>query len=450
MTWHFRKHQLTSSFTTPTRRFLRVAGLGLAVFSFAACDFGSVNNGSSAIPELTPEMEVADFSPRPRQPRIPPVGDDRSGLTDAQIAMLNSRPDFNLYKTLVHHVDLYNHWSPLGRVLLNASTLPARDREIIMLRMGWLCQSEYEWAQHARIATAADIGMTAEEIHLIAADPDSSQWTELERGLMDMVDELRYDAMISDATWQALRQHYSQQEVMDALFTAAQYQLVSMALNSIGIQLDPVLDHRLPADLPKPALAGRPVVSRPQARIPPLSLANMDAEQLKQVQPHLDANGQLANLYATLINHPDLYGPHATFSRYIMSESSLPASSRELLILRTAWLINSEYLWAHHAPLAQQAGLRDEQLRAITEGAEAPIWNEEQRAVLRAADELRREAFITDSTWRTLENYYDPKQLVEIVFTVGGYTMTGLAINSFGIQLEEGHAGFPNRQESSR
>src|SRR5690606_17539259 len=272
--------QLAASKRSPriALRFIRATVI-LVIAGLGACEMRSSEQPAMQAMEVS-EVKTG-FSPRPQEPRIAPVGEDRSMLSEAQLAMLANRPDYNLYKTLVYHVELYNHWSPLGRVLLNASTLPARDREIIMLRMGWLCQSEYEWAQHARIATAADIGMTAEEIHLIAADPDSSQWTELERGLMDMVDELRYDAMISDATWQALRQHYSQQEVMDALFTAAQYQLVSMALNSIGIQLDPVLDHRLPADLPKPALAGRPVVSRPQARIPPLSLANMDAEQLK-------------------------------------------------------------------------------------------------------------------------------------------------------------------------
>lgn len=417
----------------------------ITTFSIAACDSGGERQELLTVADQAAAIAEPSFSPRPQEPRIPPVGEDRSELSEAQVAMLNSRPDYNLYKTLVHHVDLYNHWSPLGRVLLNASTLPARDREIIMLRMGWLCQAEYEWAQHARIATAADIGMTAEEIHRIATDPDSDQWTALERSLMDMVDELRYDAMISDATWQSLRQHYTEQEVMDALFTAAQYQLVSMVLNSVGIQLDPVLNFHMPADVPKPALAGPPNAGRAkQARVPPLHLADMDKQQHQLVQPHLDANNQLANLYATLIHHPDLYEPHATFGGYLMHEGRLPDSSRELLVLRTAWLINAEYLWAHHVPLAQQAGLSSAQIQAVTVGAEANVWNEEERAILRAADELRREAFINDSTWRTLENYYDPKQLVEIVFTVGGYTMTGLAINSFGVQLEDGYTGFPH------
>src|SRR5690606_4229952 len=123
--------------------------------------------------------------------------------------------------------------------------------------------------------------------------------------------------------------------------------------------------------------------------------------------------------------------------------TSLPAASRELLILRTAWLIGAEYEWGHHLPVAREAGLSEEQIQAIIVGADSPLWNEEQSALLKAADQLRREAFIEDETWRTLARVYEPKQLVEIVFTVGGYTMTGLAINSFGVDLEEGYSGFP-------
>ena len=98
------------------------------------------------------------FTPRLQAPRIAPLS--KAERTPAQEAMLSSRPDYNVYKTLAHHVDLYNRWSPLGRFLLDGSTLPPREREIVMLRMGWLCQSEYEWAQHARIAKA-QAGLTS-------------------------------------------------------------------------------------------------------------------------------------------------------------------------------------------------------------------------------------------------------------------------------------------------
>lgn len=385
--------------------------------------------------------QADSFSKRLTTPRIAPVPEQ--GRTEAQRQMLASRPDFNIYKTLAHHPELYSRWSPLGGFLLNGSSLPPRHREMLMLRMGWLCQSEYEWAQHARIATTS-AGVTDQEIHRIAEGPNAAGWTDFERTLLRMVDELRYDAMVGDTTWRALRKEYSDQQMMEALFTAAQYQLVSMALNSLGVQLDPGLVHRLPRDLPLPKLAGPANGKRLSTpRIAPLGREQWTAQQRELITPQIRADGTVPNLYATMIQHPRLYAPRMSFGSYLKTETSLPPKTRELLIMRTAFLIGAEYEWAHHVEYARAAGLTDGEIARIAVGPDAAGWSEEHRAVLKAVDELRREAFITDRTWSVLAKHYNTKQLVEIVFTVGGYTMTGLAINSFGIQVEPGYPRFP-------
>jgi 4-carboxymuconolactone decarboxylase len=380
------------------------------------------------------------FTPRLQTPRVAPLGKDER--TPEQEAMLASRPDFNVYKTLAHHVDLYNRWSPLGRFVLDGTSLPPREREIVMLRMGWLCQSEYEWAQHARIAKS-QAGLSNEDIHRIAEGPTAAGWSDFDRTLLRMVDELRYDTMISDATWKALRARYSAQQVMEALYTAAQYQLVSMALNSLGVQLDPGLEDRLPKDVRLPALATQPKSPRlNQPRVPALKESEWSEEQRKLVAAHTDTR-PLLNLYATMLNHPVLYTPRLKFGSYLQRDSLLPPKTRELLIMRTAVLTGAEYEWGHHAEPAQKAGLSDEEIRRIKSGPDAPGWSEEHAALLRAADELRREAFVSDRTWATLAKYYDTKRLIEIIYTSGGYTMTALAINSLGIQLEPGYPQFP-------
>jgi 4-carboxymuconolactone decarboxylase len=380
------------------------------------------------------------FHSRPSSPRLAPLA---KGAGDAaQQRMLASRPDYNIYKTLAHHVDLYDRWSPLGQFLLNGSSLPPRDREIVMLRMGWLCQSEYEWSQHARIAKGAP-GITDAEILNIALGPDAPAWSPFERTLLRMVNELRYEAMISDATWRALSEKYSEQQKIEALFTAAQYQLVSMALNSLGVQLDPELSDRLPTAVPLPPLASMPALSRLSSpRIKPLPEAAWSQEQRDLVAPQ-KVNGALSNLYATIVHFPKLYAPRLKFGRYLQRESLLPAATRELLILRTAWLTRTDYEWGHHVAAARSAGLTEAEISRIAAGPAAPGWNAEQAAVLLAADELRHEAFIRDPTWSALQRHYDTKQLIEIVYTVGGYTMTALAINSLGIQLEDGYAKLP-------
>jgi 4-carboxymuconolactone decarboxylase len=376
---------------------------------------------------------VAGFTPRPGVPRVLPI--EAAGRSAAQQQMLANRPDYNIFKTLAHNPQLYDRWSPLGQYLLSGSSLPARDREIVILRMGWLCQAPYEWSQHARIAKAS-ANMSEADVHRIAQGVRADDWSEFERTLINMVDELRYDAQIADNTWAALREKYSLQQTIDAMYTAAQYQLVSMALNSLGVQLDSVLEDRIPLDAQLPALAetpGSPRLTAPRAK--PLAIAEMTEEQQRLTAPQVH-DGQLLNLYATLVVHTRLYAPRLRFGTYIQRESRLPPRTRELLILRTASLLKSQYEWAHHTRIARDAGFSAAQIARIAQQPQAEEWNEEERALLQAADELRREAFISAPTWQTLAKYYDTEKMLEIIFTIGGYTMTGVALNSLGIQVE--------------
>jgi len=408
--------------------FLRAAALA-AILLAGGCETMAAPGASSG-----------SFTPRLSTPRLAVV--DPDNLTEAQRDMLASRNALNIYKTLAHHVDLYNRWSPLGQFILNGSSIQPRHREMAMLRMGWLCQSPYEWAQHARIAKAS-AGMTDADVHRIAEGPSAAGWSDLDRAVLTMADELRYDATISDKTWAELRKGYSDKQVMELLFTAGQYQLVSMALNTLGIQVEPTATEHIPTDVSLPRTASRantPRLSSP--RIAPIALAAMTPEQRAMVAGQLRPDGSLFNLYQTLINHTGLYTPRARFGSYLQRDSMLDPETRELAIMRTAWNINASYEWSHHVEAAKAAGLTDAQIANIARGPGAG-WNERQRAVLQAADELRREAFVSDATWATLSRYYDIKRRIEIVYTVGGYTMTGLAINSFGIQTEPGYPPMP-------
>jgi len=387
-------------------------------------------------------MTTPAFSPRLAAPRLAPV--DETSLTEAQRDMLGSRGPLNIYRTLANHVELYNRWSPLGQVLLNNTSISPRHRELAMLRMGWLCQSPYEWAQHARIAKAA-AGLSEAEVLAIAAAPDNAAvWSPVDRAVLKMADELRYDAMISDATWATLHTIYTDNQVMELLFTSAQYQLVSMALNTLGVQIESTAVDFMPTGPDMPAPATRPAVERlTTPRVAPLRPDEMTAEQHALVASRIEPDGSLMNLYGTLVTNPRLYGPRLRFGSYIQRDGLLDAQTRELVILRTAWNIRASYEWAHHAGAAATAGLSAAQIAAIATGPSASLWTPKQRVVLQAADELRREAFITDATWTRLAEFFSMKERIEIVFTAGGYMMTGLAINSFGIQTEPGYPAMP-------
>jgi alkylhydroperoxidase family enzyme len=168
----------------------------------------------------------------------------KEAWSEAQRALLEPYEQsgrlYNVFMTMANHPDLARDWLTFGSHILRRNTLPARDREILILRIGWLCQAEYEWAQHVRIGKS--VGLTAEDVQHIMQGPEASGASDHDRLLLRAVDELHADACITDATWNALAQAYSQHQMMDLVFTVGQYNLVSMALNSFGVQLDEGLE----------------------------------------------------------------------------------------------------------------------------------------------------------------------------------------------------------------
>jgi len=167
-------------------------------------------------------------------PRIAPLAADQ--LPEPVRQVFGDGPLDNIFATLAHHPKLMKRWLVFGNHILMKSSLPAREREIAILRIGWLCRAEYEWGQHVLIGKEA--GLDDKEIERIAKGPDAEGWNDLDRAILRAADELHDDAFVTDATWQALGQHFEPEQMMDLLFTIGQYNLVSMVLNSLGVQLD--------------------------------------------------------------------------------------------------------------------------------------------------------------------------------------------------------------------
>lgn len=181
---------------------------------------------------------------------------------------------------------------------------------------------------------------------------------------------------------------------------------------------------------------------RDTSRIPPVTKANWTPEQKALLEP-FERNGTIYNVYATMANHPDLAKDWLVFGSYVLRRNSLPERDRELLILRIGWLCQAEYEWAQHVRIGKAAGLSDQDIDNIMEGPGAKGLSDHDRRLMQAVDELREDAYISDETWNALAADYDTKQMMDIVFTVGEYNLVSMALNSFGVQLDEGLEGFP-------
>ena len=143
--------------------------------------------------------------------------------------------DLNIFRVMMNHPALTRRWTVFAGHVLQKQTLPPRERELLILRIGWLNQSAYEWAQHVEIAKRA--GVTPEDIEQVKQGP-VARWSTADRLLLQAVDDLFERSVIADATWDALARTYSTEQMMDLVFTIGQYNLVSWALNSFGVPLD--------------------------------------------------------------------------------------------------------------------------------------------------------------------------------------------------------------------
>jgi 4-carboxymuconolactone decarboxylase len=176
---------------------------------------------------------------RLRAPRIEPVSEAVWSQEERELLLPVKQQRgyiLNVYATLARHPAMYRPWLGFARYILRESSLRAREREMLICRIAWLTGGEYEWSAHIRLGK--EPGLTDDEIAPLAKGPDARGWPASDAVLVRAVDELHYDALISDATWTTLAKRFDTHQMMDLAFTVGAYKLLAMALNSFGTQLD--------------------------------------------------------------------------------------------------------------------------------------------------------------------------------------------------------------------
>ncbi len=179
-------------------------------------------------------------------------------------------------------------------------------------------------------------------------------------------------------------------------------------------------------------------------RIPPLPAHERTDEQSTLLAGLRMGDGaEPLNIFATLVRHPKLMKRWSAFGGTLLFQGRLSPTDRELLILRTAYRCKADYEWGQHVEIARTAGMTDEEIHRVPEGAAAAGWTGSQRALLIAADELHDTSVISDATWAALAADYDEQQLIEVPMLVGQYHLVAFTLNSLGVEAEPGLPAFP-------
>ncbi|MCC7268915.1 MAG: carboxymuconolactone decarboxylase family protein [Caulobacteraceae bacterium] len=173
------------------------------------------------------------------KPRIAPLADAELDADQKEVLapMIEQGRVLNIFRTLARKPKAAKGFLAWGNYILSRrNSLPAREREIVILRIGYLCKSGYEWTQHVPIGIRA--GLTEQEAERIKGGAAAPGWSAADAALLRATDELHHDQFITDATWAGLLKHFDEGQGMDLVFTAGQYTQVSMMLNTFGVQLD--------------------------------------------------------------------------------------------------------------------------------------------------------------------------------------------------------------------
>ncbi len=153
----------------------------------------------------------------------------------------------------------------------------------------------------------------------------------------------------------------------------------------------------------------------------------------------------IPEMLLTVMCHQPLFERVAEVSLQLLKEPCLPLRDRQLLILRTAWLRRVPYIWGEHVRVSKSVGLSAEDIEQVTVGPESAHWNDHERALLTAVEELGDSAMISDSTWSTLTERLNDKQMFELTVLVGQFTTVGYFQNALRIPLAPGNEGLAAR-----
>jgi len=153
----------------------------------------------------------------------------------------------------------------------------------------------------------------------------------------------------------------------------------------------------------------------------------------------------ISKTFATMAKHPGLYRTQMQLGLELNKNGKLPPREREMVILRTAWLVRSPYEWGEHVRYGKLQGLTSDEIERITRGSSASGWNEHDRAVLRGVEELVGDHAVSQPTWDILAKTWNEPQLIELPGLVGSYTLTAMLYNTMRFGLLPGNEGFKQR-----
>lgn len=139
-----------------------------------------------------------------------------------------------VFGLMLRHPGLFRCQIDMAVQLFKGALRP-RERELAILRAGWLCRAPFEWSEHVDIAKR--YGVSSEEIERVTRGSSAPGWSEHERAILKGVEESLGNCMISDATWDVLARTWTELQLLEFPMLIGQYFATALQQNSLRVRL---------------------------------------------------------------------------------------------------------------------------------------------------------------------------------------------------------------------
>ena len=171
------------------------------------------------------------------------------------------------------------------------------------------------------------------------------------------------------------------------------------------------------------------------SRLPPLPQP-LDPILKEMFEKRRAMGGSVINLTLVRGHAPKLARSSEIAAFSLRFDAVTPRDLRELIILRTAQIVGSEYEINQHRPLMKMCGFSDRQIDDVAAWQGSKLFDDRQRAALAFVEQMSRGGEVDDATYDALARRFSPQEIVEIASTVGSYYGNGLFTKALKIQPE--------------
>ncbi|MEM9773690.1 MAG: carboxymuconolactone decarboxylase family protein [Chloroflexota bacterium] len=156
----------------------------------------------------------------------------------------------------------------------------------------------------------------------------------------------------------------------------------------------------------------------------------------ESIQHIAERLGNPLNIHKMIAHHPALMEAYTPLRYHVVGNSVLGGRLRELLILRVAHLIGSEYEWVHHVARGQTAGLTMDEIEQAKLGGHVEGWSAAEQHVLNSADEMIVNHQLSEGSVAGLRNAIGKEGVLDVVFTIGVYLSLGVLLKTFDVPVD--------------